>query len=84
MWLPVMRHPPVGTWPTTQACGLTGNRTSDPLFHRPALNPLSYTSQDYMSFLMPVPDCFSYSGLIISFDIRYCDSSNFVLLSQNC
>ena len=25
----------VGTWPATQACALTGNRTSNPLVHRP-------------------------------------------------
>ena len=37
--------PPPGTWPTTQACAPTGNRTSDPLVCRPALNPLSQTSQ---------------------------------------
>ena len=28
----------------------TGNRTSDPLVYRPALNPLSYTSQDKITF----------------------------------
>ena len=33
--------------PATQACALTGSRTSDPLVHRLALNPLSHTSQDY-------------------------------------
>ena len=33
---------------------------------------------------MPVPGCFDYSGLVIQFDIRYCDPSCFVLLSQNC
>ena len=33
---------------------------------------------------MPVTDCFDYSGLIILFDIRYCDPSHFVLLSQSC
>ena len=43
-WLPLMR-PLQGTWPTTQACALTGNGTSDPLVHRPALSPLSHTSQ---------------------------------------
>ena len=37
--------PPVGTLPATQACAPTGNRTSDPLVHRPVLNPLSHTSQ---------------------------------------
>ena len=33
-----------GTWPATQACALTGNWTNNPLVHRLALNPLSYTS----------------------------------------
>ena len=36
-------HPLQGTWPTTQACALTGNRAGDTLVHRPVLNPLSYT-----------------------------------------
>ena len=35
----------LGTWPTTQACTLPGNRTGDLLVCRPALNPLSHTSQ---------------------------------------
>ena len=38
----------------------------------------------YVRVLMPVPGCFDYSGLVIQFDIRYCDPSCFVLLSQNC
>ena len=29
VWLPLMR-PLLGTWPATQACALTGNRTGDP------------------------------------------------------
>ena len=37
--------PQLGTWPATQACALTGYQTGDHLVHRPALNPLSYTSQ---------------------------------------
>ena len=32
VWLPLM-CPLLGTWPTTQACALTGNRTGDPLVH---------------------------------------------------
>ena len=44
VWLP-LALPPLGTWPTTQACTLTGNQTSDPLVPRPALSPLSRTSQ---------------------------------------
>ena len=30
VWLPLM-HLLQGTWPTTQACVLTGNQTGDPL-----------------------------------------------------
>ena len=37
--------PLLGTWPTTQACALTGNQTSNTSVCRPALNPLSHTSQ---------------------------------------
>ena len=37
--------PPTGYLAATQACALTGNRTSDPLVCRLALNPLSHTSQ---------------------------------------
>ena len=44
VWLPLVR-PLLGTWPATQACALTGNGTSDRLVPRPALNPLSHTSQ---------------------------------------
>ena len=35
VWLPLAR-PLLGTWPATQACALTGNRTGDPLVHMPA------------------------------------------------
>ena len=38
----------------------------------------------YVSVLMPLPDCFDYCGLVMWFDIRYCDPSYLVLLSQNC
>ena len=44
VWLPLVR-PLLRTWPTTQACALTGNRTSNSLVCRPALKPLSHTSQ---------------------------------------
>ena len=56
MWLPLKR-PLLGTWPTAQACALTSNQTSDPLVCRPALNPLSHTSQgtivNYMCIISP-------------------------------
>ena len=47
--------PLLGTWPATQACALTenqtGNRTGNPLVHRPALKPLSHTSQGLITVL---------------------------------
>ena len=42
--LPVL-CPPLGSWPETQACAPTGNRTCGPLVHRLALSPQSHTSQ---------------------------------------
>ena len=42
--MPIARPQP-GTWPSTQASALTGNRTSNLLVPRLALNPLSHTSQ---------------------------------------
>ena len=44
VWLSVM-HLVLGTWPATQVCALSGNQTRDPLVRRPALSPLSHTSQ---------------------------------------
>ena len=57
-------HPLLGTWPATQAYSLTGNRTSDPLIHRPALNPLSHTSQGSLHVFLTVP---LWDGLILVF-----------------
>ena len=50
VWLPLVR-PPLGTWPATQACALTGNQTSDLLVHRPELNPQSHTSQGQLFYV---------------------------------
>ena len=44
VWLP-FAHPLLGTWPAAQAGAPTGNRTSDSLVCRLALNPLSHTNQ---------------------------------------
>ena len=49
VWFP-LTCPQLGSWPATQACALTGNWTDDPLVGRPALNPLSYTSQGVKQF----------------------------------
>ena len=51
VWLPFVRLP-LGTWPETQACALTGNWTSDPLIRRLALNPLSHTRQGHWLILI--------------------------------
>ena len=45
-----LAHPQLGSWPATQACALTGNRTTDSLVHRLELNPLSHTSQGFFLF----------------------------------
>ena len=45
--------PQLGTWPTTQARALTGNRTSNILVRRPALSPLSHTSQGSSGIFLP-------------------------------
>ena len=44
--LPLTR-PQLGSWPATQACALPGNRTSDLLVRKLALNLLSHTSQGH-------------------------------------
>ena len=38
----------------------------------------------YVPVFMPVLGCFDYSGLVIQFDIRYCDPSCFVLSQNFC
>ena len=41
------------TWAAAQqACALTGNRTSNPLVCRPALNPLHHTSHSHFELLL--------------------------------
>ena len=69
----VSRCPQLGAWPTTQACGLTENQTSDTLVHRPALNPLSHTSQgSQSSFCYIRPFNISYnSGLVMMNSFRF-------------
>ncbi|KAF6119697.1 hypothetical protein HJG60_010145 [Phyllostomus discolor] len=51
VWLPLLCSQQ-GTWPATQACALTGNRTGDPSVHRPTLSPLSHTSQGSPVFFL--------------------------------
>ena len=51
-----LSQPQMGTWPTTQACALTGNQTGNLLVHRLVLNPLSHSSQGRTWFLMVLWD----------------------------
>ena len=44
VWFPLAR-PLLRTWPATQACALTGNRTGSPLLRSSMLSPLSHTSE---------------------------------------
>ena len=49
VWLP-LADTLLGTWPTTQACDLTGNRTVNPSVCRPKLNPLTELHQPGLTF----------------------------------
>ena len=49
VWLPLTR-PLLGPQPAFQPCALTGNQAGNPLIYRPALNPLSHTSQGKCSY----------------------------------
>ena len=68
VWL-LLEHPLLGTCPATQACALTGNRTYDPLVHRPALNPPSHTSQGptFISDIVILDLFLGYPGKIYEF-----------------
>ena len=50
----------LGTWPITQVCALTENRTGDPLVCRLALSPLSNTSQGQSCFFSCENDLYYY------------------------
>ena len=55
-----LSHPQLGTWPTTQACALAENPTSDLSVPRLAFSPLSHTSRGH-----PISDltfCFRFGG----------------------
>ena len=62
VWLPLMCLP-LGTSPAIQICALTGNWTSNPLFHRLVLNPLRHTSRGRQKLL----NLMQYHLFILSF-----------------
>ena len=53
MWLSLAR-PLVGTWPATQACALTGNRTRERVSQASAHSAGPRTSQGYMVIIYRV------------------------------
>ena len=85
MWLPLTR-PQLGTWPATQACALTGNRTSNALVHRLMLNPLSHTSRgricnmicELLNFFQQWPVIFS----LCLMNAKYTDATVIFLLAS--
>ena len=70
VWLP-FPCPQLGTWPATQECALTGNRTSNPLVCRPMLNPLSYISQGYLVIFNQMSDITNFMVLGFFFNYIY-------------
>ena len=56
--------PLLGAWPATHACALTENWTIELLVCRPALKPLSHTSQDHTLVL--------WTGRVISLPSQPC------------
>ena len=46
VWLP-LAHPPLGTWPTAQACALDWESNRRPFNSQASTQPLSHTSQGY-------------------------------------
>ena len=59
--------PLLGAWPAIQTRALVGNRTGDPLVHRPVLNPLSHTSQGQI-WLFYCLHCFAFSKIPYSWN----------------
>ena len=55
VWL-LLACPTLGTWVTTQACALTGNRTHDPWVHSRTLSTVSHTSQGQLVFVESASD----------------------------
>ena len=71
VWL-LLSRPLLGTWPVTQACALTGNRTSDPLICRLALNPLSHTSQGIFLYVKLTMHSWNKSHLVMVYNFSLC------------
>ena len=66
--------PALGTWPATQACALTRNRTGDPWIPRPLLNPQNHTSQGSLHFLNKLHSIVMYCSfsVLLNFTHYFC------------
>ena len=81
VWLSLV-HPLPGTWPETQACALTGNRTSDPLIRRLALNPLSHPSRGCKPTFAPAYIVSHSVGFLFTFLMALFAAQKFTLWSS--
>ena len=77
-----LAHPQPGAWPTTQACALTGNQTSNPSVSRQALNPLSHTSQGSLATFKMLSLSLTF-GILMMMCLGVC-LSGFILLGTLC
>ena len=77
---------PLGTWPATQSCALTGNQTSDHLVCTLVLTPLSHTSQEHSNILIMISIKYSVQNKLQFTKCLYityggdCNLSNVLLL----
>ena len=73
-WLPLAR-PPLGTWPATQACALTGDQIGNLSVYKITCNSLSHTSQGSFSY-------FKTGSIIVPASQRYSVCINNDIIKQ--
>ena len=64
VWLP-LTCPPLGTWPATQACALSGNQTGDPLVRSPCSVHWATPARAYHCLLVFRVQVFNHCGVSI-------------------
>ena len=70
-WLPLICSQ-LGTWPTTQACALTGNQTGDLLVFRMMHDPLSHTSQGISKcFSSQIGEDYNWTEVVLLVEIGF-------------
>ena len=81
VWLPLTR-PLLGTWPTTQACALTGNWTGNSLIRGPVLNQWATPARAQFYYLISHIYFFIafFFGFFLFFSSTFWDIYNFNFL----